>query len=46
MKQIQKAREQHGFWNVWFNNFMILYMDINSHDKINVFYNYCFQIMA
>ena len=46
MKQLQNAREGHSFWNAWSNGGNILYVDVNNHYRVKVFYGYFSQIMA
>ena len=38
MKKLQKAREEQ-FWNVWSNDRKILYIDVNNHNRMKVFYD-------
>ena len=46
MKQLQNATEGHSFWNAWSNGGNILYVDVNNHYRVKVFYGYFSQIMA
>ena len=46
MEKLQKAGEEHSFRNVWTNDGKILYIDINDHNRVKVFYDRFFQIMA
>ena len=39
MEKLQKAREEHGFRNVWSNDGKILYIDVNNHNSVKVFYD-------
>ena len=39
MEKLQKAREEHGFRNVWSNDGKILYIDVNDHNRVKVFYD-------
>ena len=39
MKKLQKAREEHGFRNVWSNDGDILYIDANDHNRVSAFYD-------
>ena len=39
MENLQKAREEHIFWNVWSNNGKILYIDVNDHNSVRLFYD-------
>lgn len=39
MEQLQKAREEHSFRNVWSNDGKILNTDINNHNRVKVFYD-------
>ena len=46
MKQLQNATEGHSFWNARSNGGNILYVDVNNHYRVKVFYGYFSQIMA
>ena len=46
IEKLQKAREEHSFRNVWSNDGKILYTDVNEHNRVKVFYDQFFQIMA
>ena len=46
MEKLQKAGEEHSFRDVWTNDGKILYIDINDHNRVKVFYDRFFQIMA
>ena len=37
MEKLQKAKEEHGFQNVWSNDGKILYIDANEHNRVKVF---------
>ena len=39
MEKLQKAREEHGFQNVWSNDGKILYVDVNDHNRVTGFYD-------
>ena len=39
MEKLQKAREEHGFRNVWSSDGKILYIDVNDHNRVKVFYD-------
>ena len=39
MNKLQKAREEHGFRNVWSNDGKILYIEPNNHNRVKVFYD-------
>ena len=39
MEKLQKAREEHNFCNVWSCDGRILYLDVNDHNRVNVFYD-------
>ena len=38
-EKLQKAREEHGFRNVWSSDGKILYIDVNDHNRVKVFYD-------
>ena len=38
MKKLQKAREEHSFWNDWSNDGKILYIEVNDHKRVKIFY--------
>ena len=42
MEELQKAREEHSFQNVWSNDSKILHKDNNAHNKVKAFYDYFF----
>ena len=39
MEALKKAREGHGFENVWSSEGKILYKDISQGNKINVYFD-------
>ena len=39
MEAVNKAKEDHGFENVWSSERKILYKDISEGNKINVYFN-------
>ena len=39
MEKLQKARKDHSLWNVWSNDGKILYIDVNDHNRMKVFYD-------
>ena len=39
MEKLQKAKEEHGFRNVWSNDGKILYIDANDNNRVKVFYD-------
>ena len=39
VEKLQEAREEHGFWNVWSNDGKILYIDVNDHNRVTVYYD-------
>ena len=40
MKALKKAREDHGFENVWSSETKILYKDVSERNKIKVYFDY------
>ena len=46
MEKLQKSGEEHGFQSVSSNDGKILYIDVNDHNSVKVFYDKLFQIMA
>ena len=40
MKALKKAREHHGFENVWSSEKKILYKDVSERNKIKVYFDY------
>ena len=37
--ELKKAREMHGFRNVWSQDVKILFSDVNGRNKVKVFYD-------
>ena len=37
--ELKKAREMHGFKNVWSQDGKILFSDVNDRSKVRVFYD-------
>ena len=40
MEALKKAREDHGFENVWSSEKKILYKDVSERNKIKVYFDY------
>ena len=39
MKQLKRAREEQSFQMVWSQDVAILHIDVNQHNRVNVFYD-------
>ena len=38
-EKLQKGKEEYSFWNLWSNDVKSLYIDVDNHNRVKVFFD-------